>query len=171
MRQAEDLLFQGMLERARSATLIEEDVAILNSQTVAARVARGEDPLDQAVIRINQLREDVNLTQLEIFATKNAQKIYLFPSRHNTPNVATIDHALLVRMMFQVGEAGKLKGLGFLAFTKGMPVMLLHNTRTSLGLVNGMTITVERAILDTDVQRMYLLPFVCHVLTLVKLPG
>jgi hypothetical protein len=68
--------------------------------------------------------------------------------------------------MFRVGEAGKLKGPGFLAFTKGMPVMLLHNARTSSGLVNGMTATAERAILDTNVQREYLVPFLCHVLTL-----
>jgi hypothetical protein len=74
-------------------------------------------------------------------------------------------------MMFRVGEAGKLKGPGFLAFTKGMPVMLLQNTRTSSGLVNGMTATAERAILDTDVQRTYLLPLLCYVLTLYKLPG
>ena len=78
MRQAEDVLFQSILERARTALMTEEDVAILNSQTVAARVARGEDPPDRAVIRINQLREDVNLTQLEIFAKKNKEKIYLF---------------------------------------------------------------------------------------------
>ncbi|KAH6668288.1 hypothetical protein B0J14DRAFT_547600 [Halenospora varia] len=64
--------------------------------------------------------------------------------------------------MFRVGEAGKLKGPGFLAFTKGMPVMLLQNTRTSSGLVNGMTATAERAILDIDVQRTYLLPFIDH---------
>jgi hypothetical protein len=155
MRQAEDVLFQGMLERARSAAMTEEDVAILNSQTVAARVARGEVPPDRAVVRVNQLREDVNLTQLEIFARKNAQKIYLFPARHDTPNLSNIDHALLVRKMFRIGEAGKLKGPGFLAFSKGMPVMLLHNTRTSSGLVNGMTATAERAILDTDVKRTY----------------
>ena len=89
-----------MLERARSITLTEEDVAILNSQTVAARVARGEDPPDRAVIRVNQLREDVNLTQLEIFAIKHTQKIYLFPSRHDTLNVTTIDYVLLIRIMF-----------------------------------------------------------------------
>jgi PIF1-like helicase/helitron helicase-like protein len=152
MRQAEDLLFQSMLERARSAMMTEEDVATLNSLTVAARVARGEEPPDRAVIRVNQLREDVNLTQLEIFAKKNKEKIYLFPARHDTPNIATVDHALLIRMMFRVGEAGSLKGPGFFAFTKGMPVMLLHNTKTSSGLVNGMTGTAERAILDTDVQ-------------------
>jgi hypothetical protein len=131
MRQAKDILFQGMLERARSGTLTEGDIAVLNSQTVAERVARGEDPPDRAVIQVNQLREDVNLTQLETFAAKNAQKIYLFPARHDAPNAATVDYALLVRMMFRVGETGQLKGPGFLAFTKGMPVMLLQNTRTS----------------------------------------
>lgn len=158
MRQAEDLPFQGILQRARSATLTEEDVTVLNSQTVAAREARGEHPPDRAVIRINQLREDVNLTHLKSFAKKSGQKIYLFPARHDTPNTATIDHALLVKMMFRVGEASKLKGLGLFAFTQGMPVMLLHNIMTSSGLVNGMTATAERAILDIDVLRAYLLP-------------
>ena len=69
-------------------------------------------------------------------------------------------------MIFRVGEAGKLKGPGFLAFIMGMPVILLYNTRTSSGLVNGMTGTAERAILNTDVQGTYLLTFICHVLTL-----
>jgi hypothetical protein len=100
MCQAEDILFQGILERAHSATMTEEDVATLNSQTVAARVARGEVLLDQAVIWVNQLHKDVNLTQLEIFARKNTQKIYLFPGQHDTPNIANIDHALLVQKMF-----------------------------------------------------------------------
>ena len=165
MRQAEDPPFQSLAERARSATLTEQDVATLNSQTVAARVARGEDPPDRAIIRVNRLREDVNLTQLETFAKKNTQKIYLFPARHDTPNRPDIDHALLVRMMFRVGEAGKLKGPGFLAFSKGMPIMLLHNAKTSSGLVNGMTGTAERAILDTDVQGSHRRLLLCYVLT------
>jgi len=80
MRQAGDLLFQAILDRARSATLTEEDVATLNSQTMAARVARGEVPPNRAVIRVNQLHEEVNLTQLEGFATKKKQKINLFPA-------------------------------------------------------------------------------------------
>ena len=157
-----------MLERARSATLTEEDVVILNSQTVDARVARGEEPPDRAIIRVNQLREDVNLTQLENFATKNAQKIHLFPAQHDTPNITGVDYTLLVRMMFR---AGKLKGPGFFAFTKGMPVILLENAKTSSGLVNSMTATVERAILDADVQRKHPLPFVYHILILYKPPG
>jgi hypothetical protein len=135
MRQAEDLLFQGTLERARSASLTEEDVATLNSQTVAARIARGEDPLDRAVIRINQLREDVNLAQHETFAIKQAKKVYLFPSRHDAPNVAIIDQALLIRMMFRVGEAGKRKGPGFLAFTKGTDLATGMGIPADIGLL------------------------------------
>ncbi len=165
MRQAEDVLYQEMLERARSRTLTESDIAILNSQTVAEKVARGEDPPDRAIIRVNQLREDVNLTQLEMFAAKKAQKIYLFLARHDAPNAATVDYALLVRMMFRVGKTGQLKGPRFLAFTKGMPVMLLQNTRTISGLVNGMTATAEMAILDTDIQCTYILRFVNYIIT------
>jgi hypothetical protein len=50
--------------------------------------------------------------------------------------------------MFQVGEVQSLKGPGFFAFTKGMPVMLLQNTNTSAGLVNGMTGSAEEVILE-----------------------
>ena len=44
MRQAEDLVFQDLLQRARSATLTEDDVATLNSCTTENRIANGEIP-------------------------------------------------------------------------------------------------------------------------------
>jgi hypothetical protein len=55
-------------------------------------------------------------------------------------------------MIYQVGEQGYLKGPGFFAFTKGMPVMLQQNTNTYASLVNGMRVTAEEVILDTSVQ-------------------
>lgn len=152
MRQAEDLGFQMMLERARSGKLTEEDVTTLNSQTVSARLARGEVPPQRAIVRVNQLRESVNLTQLEMFARGKQQKIYLFPAQHDAPNLPNGEAAFVIRKMFRVGETGKLKGPGFLAYSKGMPVILLHNVKTSSGLVNGMIATAERAILDTNVK-------------------
>jgi hypothetical protein len=53
-------------------------------------------------------------------------------------------------MIYQVGEEGYLKGPGFFAFTKGMPIMLQQNTNTYAGLVNGMI--AEEVILDASVQ-------------------
>jgi hypothetical protein len=58
---------------------------------------------------------------------------------------------LLIKIMFQVREASNLKGLKFFTFTKGMPIMLLYNIKTSLSLVNRMTRIAKRAILNTDV--------------------
>lgn len=152
MRQAEDLPFQDLLQRARSATLTEDDVATLNSCTLAARVANGETPPDRSVIRVNRLREEVNLLHLQTFAKKRGQKIYLFPAKHDAPAISSVDPATLLKLMFQVGEVQHLKGPGFFAFTKGMPVMLLQNTNTSAGLVNGMTGSAEEVILDRDVR-------------------
>lgn len=68
MRQAGDLRFQDLLQRARSATLTEDDVTSLSPCTVAARVANGETPPDRLVIRVNRVREEVNLSYLQIFA-------------------------------------------------------------------------------------------------------
>ena len=59
-----------MLEQVRSTGLIEEDIAILNSQTIAARILREEVLLDYIVIRVNCLYKEVNLIQLETFAKK-----------------------------------------------------------------------------------------------------
>jgi hypothetical protein len=57
--------------------------------------------------------------------------------------------------MFEVGKVQHLKGPGFFAFIKERPVMLLQNTNTSVGLVNGMTGSIEEVILDRDVQGIY----------------
>lgn len=64
------------------------------------------------------------------------------------------------------------KGPGFFAFTKGMLVMLLQNTNTAAGLVNGMTGVPEEVILDKDVPgiRIEVSPVV-YLLTLSQLHG
>jgi hypothetical protein len=93
------------------------------------------------------------------------QKIYLFPARHDAPTGTNLDHLTLLRMIYQVGEQGYLKGPGFFAFTKGMPIMLQQNTNTYAGLVNGMRGTAEEVILDASVQgiqtQIILVGFTC----------
>jgi hypothetical protein len=152
MRQAEDLAFQDLLHRVRSATATEDDVASLNLCTTENRVANGETPPEWAIIRLNRIREEANLIHLEAFAKNRGQKIYLFPARHDAPTGTNLDHLTLLRMIYHVGEQGYLKGPGFFAFTKGMPIMLQQNTNTYAGLVNGMRGTAEEIILDTAVQ-------------------
>ena len=152
MRQAEDPVFQDLLQRARSATLTEDDVATLNLCTIENRVANGEIPPERAIIRLNRIREEANLVHLRAFAEKRGQKIYLFPARHDAPTGTSLDHLTLLRMIFHVGEEGYLKGPGFFAFTKGMPIMLQQNTNTYAGLVNGMRDTAEEVILNDGIQ-------------------
>lgn len=50
-----------------------------------------------------------------------------------------------------MGEIGRLKGLGFFAFLKDMPIILLKNTSMISGLVNGMTATIKKAVLNKDI--------------------
>jgi hypothetical protein len=132
--------------------LTEDDIATLNSCTTENRIANGETPPERAVIRLNRIREEANLVHLRAFAEKRGQKIYLFPARHDAPTGTSLDHLTLLRMIFHVGEEGYLKGPGFFAFTKGMPIMLQQNTNTYAGLVNGMRGTAEEVILDAGVQ-------------------
>ena len=152
MRQAEDLVFQDLLQRARSAALTEDDVATLNSCTIENRVANREILPERAIIRLNRICEEANLVHLRVFAERQGQKIYLFPARHDTPTGTNLDPLTLLRMIYQVSEEGYLKGPGFFAFTKGMPIMLQQNTNTYAGLVNSMRGTAEEVILDASVQ-------------------
>jgi hypothetical protein len=152
MRQAEDPGFQDLLQRARSATLTEDDVATLNSCTTESRIAKGDNPPERAIIRLNRIREEANLVHLRTFAEARGQKIYLFPARHDAPTGSNLDALTLLRIIYHVGEEGYLKGPGFFAFTKGMPIMLQQNTNTYAGLVNGMRGTAEEVILDASMQ-------------------
>jgi hypothetical protein len=64
MRQAEDLEYQCLLQRARSSTLTEDDVATLNFCTIDSRLANGDTPPEWAIIRLNRIREEANLIHL-----------------------------------------------------------------------------------------------------------
>ncbi|KAH7378661.1 hypothetical protein BKA64DRAFT_585614, partial [Cadophora sp. MPI-SDFR-AT-0126] len=75
IRQAEDPAFQDLLQRARSATLTEDDVATLNMCTTENRITNGETPPERAIIRLNRIREEVHLVHLRAFTKKRGQRI------------------------------------------------------------------------------------------------
>lgn len=96
MRQAEDLEYQRLLQRAQSATLPEDDFATLNSCTIENRAANGETLSEWTIIRLNRIREEANLTHIQAFARKRGQKIYLFPARHDAPTGTNLDPLTLL---------------------------------------------------------------------------
>ena len=55
-------------------------------------------------------------------------------------------------MIYQVNKEGYLKGPGFFAFIKSMPIMLQQNTNTYAGLVNNIRGTAKKVILNTNMQ-------------------
>ena len=124
MYQAEDLAFQDLLQRAQSGTLTKDNVAILNLCTIENRVANRETLPEWAIIQLNCIHEEANLIHLQAFAKKQGQKIYFFPARHDIPTNTNLDPLILLRMIYQVGKQGYLKGPGFFAFTKGIPIIL-----------------------------------------------
>ena len=148
-----------------SASRLEGKLFAGELSSSSCEVSNGETPPERAIIRLNRIREEANLEHLRVFAEARGQKIYLFPARHDAPTGTNLDRLTLLRMIYQVGEQGYLKGPGFFAFTKGMPIMLQQNTNTYAGLVNGMRGTAEEVILDASVQgiqpQIILVGFTC----------
>jgi hypothetical protein len=67
MRQAEDPAFRDLLSRARTATLTEDDLALLNSKTITSLL--GPDLEDAiTVVKLNVHRHYMNRLQIEHFA-------------------------------------------------------------------------------------------------------
>ena len=100
MHQAEDLVFQDLLQRVQSATLTEDNIATLNLCTTKNRIANSETPPERAIIRLNCIREQANLVHLQAFAEAQGQKIYLFPARYNVPTRTNLDYLALLQMIY-----------------------------------------------------------------------
>ena len=141
MRQAEDVTYQEMLARARSATLTQEDVDILNGQTTEIRLAQGEVLPKNSIIRLNIERERANRRQLEAFARQHNQKIYMFPALTKPP--LGLRRREMHQQMLAVGEVQGWKGTGMMLYSPGMPGVLLDNKYTKGGLVNRTIRTVK----------------------------
>jgi hypothetical protein len=135
MRQQGDLEFQGLLRRAREGTMTALDVDTLNEQfTQSLHLSDGVDSV--CVSRTNQRRHHINRLQIQRFAEARAQDIYVFPAAHSRTKKVRGGLRVDELLGSQDGE-GTAKGPGLFLYTQGMPVAILYNTCTPLGLVNG----------------------------------
>jgi hypothetical protein len=158
LRQREDKIYQGILQRARDVTLTQEDIDLLNTCTIAQRQARG-DPLPQLSITTkNKLRHELNRMHVIDFARARNQKVYIFPARHkpiacksqrkNAMRLFANPTDISFSRMLEIDDANPLKGAGLLFYTKDMPVMCLGNISTRSGVVNGMCGTAKHIVPD-----------------------
>ena len=148
LRQKDDPVYQGLLQRARDVTMTQDDVDLLNTCTIAQRQARGETLPELSITTRNKLRHELNRMHVIDFARTHDQKVYVFAATHKPlarkaqskqgqrlfGNLTDIPFS----RMLELDDGNPLKGSGLLLYTKGMPVMCLGNVSTRSGVVNGM---------------------------------
>jgi len=135
MRQHGDPDFRDLLRRARAGTITAADVDALNTRVV--QQLPQYDGLDSAfVTRSNRRRHHINRLQTRRFAKFWGQDIYIFPAAHTRTMKKHRGLRLDDVLGTQDGD-GTAKGPGLFFYTKGMPITILYNISTPLGLVNG----------------------------------
>lgn len=149
MRQSGHASFRGLLHRARTSTLTEEDLDLLNSCVVTSLVA---PQLHGAttVVKLNSLRHQVNRIRMEHFAKTCCQKVYAFPAQH-TRSKSTGPTNLRLRvddLLQQPAHGTRIPFPGMFLYTPNMPCVILTNVCTRLGQVNGATGTAIGVVVD-----------------------
>jgi len=94
------------------------------------RVVTQLDSRDTCIVRKNKLRHAINRLQIESFARSRGQKIFVFPARHTRRKKAR-------DKLLEVQDSSDVKAPGLLLYTKDMPMAVLSNISTRLGIVNG----------------------------------
>ena len=110
------------------------DLETLNGQrTDSLYLSDGLDSV--CVSRSNQRRHHINRLQMRRFAEARAQDIYVFPATHSRAKHAK--GGLKIDELLGIQDGNDAKGPGLFLYTRGMPVAILYNISTPLGLVNG----------------------------------
>ena len=91
------------------------------------------------------------------FAEARGQDIYVFPAGHTRTKKK--HHGLRIDNLLGIQDGeGTAKGPGLFLYTKGMPITVLFNICTPLGLVNGARGTAAGIVTDPDGK----LFFICN---------
>ena len=129
MRQARDPRFRELLHRARAAALTEDDLALLNSR-VATSLFTPELESATIIVRRNVLRHHINQSQMEHFARRRSQRIYIFPAEHSRVSSSPSSPLFLEDLLQQTDEGAKVPFQGLFFYTLGMPAVYLYSSRS-----------------------------------------
>ena len=103
-----------------------------------------------AVTKLNSVRHQINRTQIEHFAIVRSQTICIFPADHS--RIKTTNHTktrLQAEDLLQQPDQGtRIPFPGLFLYTRNMPAVILTNTCSRIGQVNGAIGTVVGVVLD-----------------------
>ena len=105
------------------------------------------------VTRINTRHHHIIQLLIRHFAKARAQDVYIFPATHSRTKSAKGGLRVDELLGIQDGE-GTAKGPGLFLYTRGMPVTILYNICTPLGLVNGAKGTAAGIVLDPKSKQL-----------------
>ena len=91
---------------------------------------------DAVFAQTNNIRHVINRIQIPRYNDRQCQDRILFPAEHSRTkqkNKKPIQHAEL----FKITDGEGVNGPGLLSYSKAMPVAILTNQCTLLGIVNG----------------------------------
>ncbi len=142
-------MFAQLLKRARKEMLTQADISMLNEKVVIGLTLN--DPLNNIVIvQRNKTRHLINHLQIERFARFVGHHIVIFPAQHSRTRRKG-GKAILQKDLFSIQDKNRgATSLGLLYYCKGMPVALLTNICTALGMINGARSTAYEIITWPD---------------------
>ena len=149
MRQSEDPSFCELLDRARTGSLTHEDLAFFNSKVVSS-IYDPEWESATIIAKRNSLRHAINRSLLLNFASARGQRVYLFPAQHFRTQTASNFPFPLHDLLSHADESTKCPFPGLFMYSLDMPIMVLTNVCTSMGLVNGAIGTAVGIIPDSS---------------------
>ncbi len=116
--------------------LTHDNDAMLNGKVVTSLTLN--DPLKNIVIvQRNKIRHLIHCLQIERFAQSVGHDIIIFPAQHSCTKREGGEN-ILHKNLFSIQDGDYVAtGPGLLYYCKEMPVALLTNIYTALGMVNG----------------------------------
>ena len=136
MSQAKDPAFQSLLGHARSGSLTQNDVDLLNTKVVSSILPQNLDDVIFIVQR-NSLCHSLTHCRLQHFASNHSEFLYIFPAEHSRTKSSSKLQLRLGDLLLHPDDGTKCPFPGLFVYTQGMPVMLLENLSTKMGQVNG----------------------------------
>jgi hypothetical protein len=147
LRQAEDITFRNLLQRARQGRLTEDDIKLLNSKSISGKTSVELHSLT-CIVTTNLLRHRLNHISLIQFAQSRRQHIYIFPGEHS--RLPPARNLALEENFSQQDEGVTIPSQGLFLYTAEMPCMVLANVSSVSGLVNGSRGTACGIIVDPE---------------------